>query len=416
MYNEKKQTKKYGVSDVFFLYWFILIVWQNISNITSRSGLDFIVKLGLLLMLILFFHIRSTYINSKNFIAVLLITMCLCITFFQENVYSASVLVSYFFPVFFAYLCYCVGNKFQVSQLEYNRYLNMVIGVVWCMAIYSIIFDYEKFISVFTISNAYGNELSSFLVSNHEYAMYLTFAIAACFIQYISIGNCNTRIKKLFYLFSVFVFGINLILTYSRTAMLSCAIMVIVFICFDKSKLKRWLLGCIILALIIIVSSSALRSYVFEIILKGNTDAGRSELLNIAIDKFMEAPLYNKIFGYGYSFVDAFLNSETSHSSVHNAYVQLLLTNGIAGLIILILAVLNNLIEGVKLIKKDRFFGAIFSGLAFSVICFMLTNTAIIFYSPIDSTMMTIFAIILPKYVRNSIYNNSFRLNQKLGA
>ena len=58
------------------------------------------------------------------------------------------------------------------------------------------------------------------------------------------------------------------------------------------------------------------------------------------------------------------------------------------------------------MIKIDRFYGAIFSGLAFSLVFFMLTNTAVIFYSPIDSSMMTIFAVIIPKYFRNWLYKN----------
>ena len=399
-----KKTKSFSICDVFFVYWFVLVIWQNISSLTSKSGFDSIIKAFLLISLVFYFHLKSNKLHLKHFIIVLFVMIYFLILLFNETNYSFSTLTSYFFPPIFAYLVYCVGNSFQVSENQYHRYLKFLIAVVWYMVIYSFIFEFNKFLNVFSISSAYGNELTSFFVSNHEYAMYLFFSIVSCFI--LLIKNKRNNFKKFFYIFSVFVFGINLILTYSRTALLACFVMIFIFICIDKSKLKKWLISLIIISIFVILCSSSIRSYIYTIVFKENNDAGRLDLINIAINKFNSSSFFIKVFGNGYSSTYSFLKQVTSHGSVHNAYLQVLLTNGIIGLFLLLFLLINNIIQALKMIKTDRFYGAIFSGLAFSLVFFMLTNTAVIFYSPIDSSMMTIFAVIIPKYFRNWLYKN----------
>lgn len=44
---------------------------------------------------------------------------------------------------------------------------------------------------------------------------------------------------------------------------------------------------------------------------------------------------------------------------------------------------------------------------------FMLTNTSILFYSPIDSFCLTAVTVIIPKYVRNSLAAGTFDENSE---
>ena len=62
----------------------------------------------------------------------------------------------------------------------------------------------------------------------------------------------------------------------------------------------------------------------------------------------------------------------------------------------------------IQTIKKDKFIGTIFTGFAFACIVPMLTTTATIFTSQVDSFFLTMFMIVIPKYVRNSIASETF--------
>ena len=44
---------------ILFLYWFILVVWQNIAHSTARSSLDSVIKILLLVMLTVYFVFRQ---------------------------------------------------------------------------------------------------------------------------------------------------------------------------------------------------------------------------------------------------------------------------------------------------------------------------------------------------------------------
>lgn len=408
--NEQKNNSN-KIYIVLFLYWFILVVWQNITSAQNKGMLDVVLKVGLLGFLFICFLLNSKGINQNKFVYILLALTCFCLTAVVEKRFSLGVAVSYLFPLIFAFLCYCVGDDFCITEKHYLRYLNLIIFATLYMVGYSFIFDFGKFKSALSISSAYGNELSSFFSSNHEYAMYLVFAIAGCLICLIK--GSNTKFKKAFYLISIALFLSNLILTYSRTAMLACAVMITIFAVFDKSWIKKLIIFAVIILALVVVCSSTLQNYIFQILLKGNNDAGRSELIDVALSKFKGGSIFNKLFGFGYTETANYLVIETTHESVHNAYLNTLLTNGIAGLSILVCLVINNIVQAIKFIKVDRFYGAIFSGLAFSIAFFMLTNTAVIFNSPIDSSMMTVFAIIVPKFVRNAVFQSFINGAQK---
>ena len=74
----------------------------------------------------------------------------------------------------------------------------------------------------------------------------------------------------------------------------------------------------------------------------------------------------------------------------------------------MIIFLLSQLYADVRLMKTNRFMGAIFTAMLISASAMMFTNTSIIFTSPIDSYFLTIVAIVVPKFVRNSINSGEF--------
>ena len=74
----------------------------------------------------------------------------------------------------------------------------------------------------------------------------------------------------------------------------------------------------------------------------------------------------------------------------------------------MIIFLLSQLYANIMLMKKNRFMGAIFTAMLISASAMMFANTSIIFNSPIDSYFLTIVAIVVPKFARNSINSGEF--------
>lgn len=398
---------------ILFLYWFILVVWQNIAHSTARSSLDSVIKILLLVMLTVYFVFRHHTISQRNFLTLLFLSTAMVFTFINDTgVLGFSTVISYLFPLLFIFLTYCMGNDEIISESDYFKYLDLIVCVVLYMALYSFIFETDKFTNWQLITTAYSNELSSFLVSNLEYGMYLTFAVYACIINLSRKPNL-TVIGRCFYYLCMVIFFINLIFTFSRTSILASVAMMLIYALFTGNNTRKIVIPIVIVFVTIYWFNPTIQEFVQEIVLKNGTSSGRDVLLEVGLNHFKEASLYEKLFGMGYSGSLAYIREATSHGSLHNGYMQLLTTNGIVGLTALIAVLVVNMIANIRFIKTDRFFGTVFLGLSILPVIFMLTNTSIVFYSSIDSSMLTLFTILVPKYVRNYYMTNQSSGDQK---
>ena len=393
-----------SVAFMLFLYWMILVIWQNVNEIgNTLTTVDTLLKAGLLL----YFLIYTNKISQKMFV-VLAFAVMLLITFFSESSVNFRTIIYYAFPILFTVVVYAFGDDFKVNNDHLIAFFNCVIILVSYTAIYALIFCTDQFKSAFEITSAYGNELSSFFYNSHEYGMYLSFAIIGCLIC-LRFKRKEGVGAKLPYLLAILLLAPNLILTYSRTSIFATLIALVVLFIFDNNKrYKRWFLAIVIAATILVLIIPTLRDFVFEIVMKGNEDAGRNELYQLAIDYFNDGTLIQKMFGHGINESRDFFEVSTDHGSVHNAYLQVLVYYGAVGLGVMILFLLSQLYANIMLMRKNRFMGAIFTAMLLSACAMMFTNTAIIFNSPIDSYFLTVVAIVVPKFVRNSIYAEQF--------
>jgi len=123
-----------------------------------------------------------------------------------------------------------------------------------------------------------------------------------------------------------------------------------------------------------------------------------------------------KVFGYGYAETRAHFVTSLDHGSVHNAYLQVLLYYGLVGCVSMVLFVLTQVITSIRFLRVDRFVGTVSLALVLCAAAMMVTNTAILFTSPIDSFFLTMFFIWVPKYVRNCVRQNEFYRNSGDGS
>lgn len=403
-----KTSNQNNVHIIFLIYWCVLVLWQSISGAATRSGLDLIIKVGLIGVLAIYYVFHSKRYVGLNSLYWIVFSVFLLISFITAETFSTSTLIAYAFPCIFVFLAFVLGNHYEISKKQLIMFFNIVICVVVYMAIYAVLFCQDQFRSALSISSAYGNELTSFLISNHEYGLYLIGGITGCLIC-LSFKQDEPINKKLPYVIALIVFVPNLILTFSRTSLLGMmCILVMYLILGKKSKLKRAVAILSVLGITVICTVPVLRGFFFRIVFKENTMAGRDTLTKLAVNFFNEGTVAEKLFGHGITSSRHFFEDSTSHGSVHNAYLQILIYFGLAMFVLMILFLLTQLYANLNICRKNRFCGAICTAMISMSIAVMITNTACIFNSAIDSYFLTVFAIIIPKYVRNSINAGTF--------
>ena len=389
-----------------FLYWAILVVWQNIGEYTARTTIDTMLKTGLLGFLTISYIIyvgKNQKIKPLNLALFTVFMLTQLITLFFEPSLELSTVVAYVFPLLFLFLSCVYGDGYKINKKQYVAFLNCVIAVAAYTAIYAIFFESEHFTDAFSISSAYGNELTSFFISNHEYGMYLLAGIISSIVC-LEFKKDKPLNKKIIYILCILLFVPNLILTYSRTSILAMVGFLVMYVLFrGKSQIKAGLIFMIIAMIFSYAIWEPFREFILKIVLKDNDLAGRDNLYQLAIDFYKESDFLHQIFGSGMQVAKRFFSDETSHGSVHNGYLQVLVYYGAVGLIFMVSFILNRINASIKLVKKDRFVGTLVLGLAISCALLMFTNTTVLFNSPIDSFFLTSFFIVIPKYLENDV-------------
>ncbi len=400
---------KKSVTFMFVVYWAVLVIWQNINLSVSSGTIDLIIKC-LLLAYFVFYYLnvlnKTNTLTTKLFI-VILCSSSLFFTLITEPVLSLRIIVSYLYPVIFLFMIYAIGDKLEITQKNLLTFCNCIIVIVAYCAFYAMVFRFDRFVSAITSGQSYGHELTSIFISSHEYGLYLCAAIISVLLC-LKLSKNLSNIKKLMYVLAMFIFAANLVLTFSRTSIFATIIFFAIFVFFSKGKLRFNIVSIAVITIVIIAIIPELREFIFKIVLKSNDTSGRDVLYYEAIQYYSQSSVYQKMFGYGITVPREYFEQTFDHGSIHNAYLQVLLYFGGIGLTAMILFILTQIWANIKIIKKNRFIGAVCLGLVLCGAAMMFTNTAILFTSPIDSYFLTIFMFIVPKYMRNAINKNAF--------
>ena len=404
--------KRHNFANVLFNYWVVLLVWQNTRGIIGNRGVIDVAIKGLLFVYLLYnYLIFSKMIKSNVFILTMVLGVS-CIIPISQYI-SFDVILYYLFPVFLFFLTLGCGGKVEISKTELVKTCKKVVFVVGYIVAYAIVFCWDQFRSAFSITYAYGNELRSFLDSNCEYGLYLSFAVVSILLILEYDQGLTTSMKNV-YLYLIGLYTINLILTFSRTTIVMYAIMIFFYvIAWKKGRLRNTIACFVMMLLIIIVISPKVNNLIINKIFLEKGDSGRSMLVQLGINIFEESSIYNKLFGSNSTVVMTQIQSNTRLSSFHNAYIQILVTNGIKGVVFLVGVILFSIHDNIKtVIKKPEFrnYPILSIGFVVAAIFYMLTTTGTLFYSSIDSYFLTIMVILLPKYVNNAIRNNNFEM------
>ena len=394
---------------VLYLYWMTLLIWQNIRSVGNRSGTDVAIKLLLVFALSICFLMESRVIGIRPFLVALIFGALTAAPFFVSGTFSVSILIYYLFPVLLFVLTYVVGGQFQVSKQQLMFFLRCIVVSVTYIVVYGLLFCWEQYEQAISAKYGYGYELTSFLTSNYEYGLYLAFGIMSA-ILLLELDSERRKVH-IFYWLCVVAFAITLVLTFSRTSIIAFLVMLSVYLMsYRKSRVSRRILMLCIIGFLLLVALPPLQNYFIKVVFKDNATSDRPELIVAGLRIFSNYSVYEKWFGS--LSANAMVKNLTEHSNLHNGYLQMLLTNGFKGFIFLAGLILEMLHTNRRALKRrsveEKRLIKTFQGFLMAGCVFMFTTTSTLMYSSIDSYFLTMFVILVPKYVRNAIRCDMF--------
>lgn len=395
---------------VFFLYWFVLVVWQNIGGAELRSAADTIIKLVLLLYLCWSFFSRSRVVNQNSLAVILLFAGTQLITLFTRETISFYTLVTYGFMILFVFMTYGIGRHFEITQRELIQLFYCIIAVVMYTVLYTIIAEPEQYRNAFTSTTGYGSEFHAFFASNHEFAMYCFFGTAAA-VLLVDMDRRLGGFGRVLLLAIATVFLLHIVLSFSRVTMICAAGFLLAYVIFNKRSWNRkWVYLLAFAGVAAYLLSKELQTFLYEVAFKSGDVSSREVLLEEALAYYRGGTLFQQLFGFGITDSRAYLLENAVYGSVHNGYMQVLLYYGVTGLVWMVAILASQLLEGIRFLRKDKLVAAISIAFVLVVAADMVASTQLVFTSPIDCFFITAMFIVVPKYMRNAVENGRFYL------
>lgn len=382
------------------IYWVTVLLWQVFRPVANRSFIDVAFKLLFLISIVSYIIIKSLYnkVNlNKLFILFLYIISQIITLSLNHDITNITCLVDPVFSIILSFVFFILISDYKIDTSQMIIYSKIMIGIVLILCFYADVFQFNKIMNALHTTSAYSNAVSSFVKSNHEFGLYLCFGIASCVFCIM-----NKPVRKIIYYILIGLFSFNILLTFSRTSLLSIVISGVLVIFMRKKHLLLFFLSVIVMSLIVVFNPQ-INNFVFNIILRLNHDAGRSRLITGGIKIFLSGSIPEMVFGIGYSSTGEAAKNIIGNHSFHNAYIMILLDGGIIMMLFFLLIVVTSIINSIKCIKLNRNAGIYMLMTIIIALLYMCAQTPIIFCSDLLSFMITSFTFIIPKYYYNSI-------------
>ena len=380
-----------------FYYWSVIILWQWLRPVANRSLADVLVKVGMFLILLIYAQKHENKHRANNWLlwlSLFLGTQVVTIIFDTGGRTLGSIISNVFIFVQIIVFLVLISDDI-IYECEIEKFCQFLIVVVLFMALYNMVFSSANFLQAFSSGGgSYGSECKSILYSNHEFGIYLATGIIVAFWMAL-----RGKIKYWQMLAINAVLGANLISTYSRTAILGCVTAVFVLLFFYKKSVFFVTLAIFAAVVAIIYINPTTRAIIFDKILKGTFENGqimddnRSTMYQGEWEVFKSAGVFKQFFGFGYAGREQFEG--------HNGYLQILLTGGVFMFVFFIGIIVLGMKYAIKTVQINRSLGSLMLGFLVFALLYMVAQTAILFYSTMDSFFITMTAILIPKYVYN---------------
>ncbi len=395
------QENKRTVSFAMFAYWIAVIVWQTVRPVGNRSLVDTAVKIILFATVCYFGWVNQNTENSSNIkVGVIFFIATQAITLVNDTV-NTSTLITLVFMVAQIYVFLILLRNETVTREDLFKLGDWLIITVLIMCLYNVTFGFSRFIKLFTSSGNYGMECKSFLYSNHEFAVYISVAVIFLILRLL-----QKKSSKVWNFILIGFFSVNLLSTYSRTALLGLFAAILIILFFASKKYFIIFASSAGAFLLIASFNSVLYNFIFNKIFKGDYDSSSNTAMDVGRDGmylwewnyYKSGDVIDQIFGRGYV--------KGAAGGGHNAYLYILNIGGIIMFAFFITVIVWSIYNSVKVWKKDKELGSLCMALQVFSLLYMVAQTPILFFSTMDSYFLTMISVLIPLYVNNHLNSN----------
>ncbi len=325
-------------------------------------------------LLILFYFYNKIKINKDVIIYSLLFSLIQIITIIlyliKNNTSNIMDILNVFVKFFSFFTIIGIFSKYKISKIQYSNFLKFLLFLGMIAIIFNFVRYYNEMLNIFYVNSAYEVKFNSFFINRNTYAQLLIFSFTSSFILY-------NQFKTKRYLLYTFIILLNLIFTFSRSALL---VVIIFIISYYILSLKRKIINIIPLfaipiIIIILLSFSQINEFIINIMIRPQSGTtSRVFLWRIGIDILAKNSI---IFGVGnYKGIELMQSYGFSQREFHNFYIETLVTGGILELIVYIIIFIEIIKKVVKLKKADIIFYKWYVSLIVSIVFYLFFESA----------------------------------------
>lgn len=399
--------KKYENLDkiLFYLLFVMLVaVLASIVVLKNNSLLIYFYAVAFLLQIVilLFTIFRKKLIIEKNSFLLLAIFMFIMILPCVSNVFlnidtNNYDYINIFFKVFYFFLFYCIFKNTSISREQLKKFMRyiVIIGVISCL--YNFIFCTDEILKIITASSSYQVNVKSFFTNRNDFGGFLSLAMIATFYLYGDSKQKKDNLKKLILLF---LFIVNIFITFSRGAIFSAGLLMCYMI-YEKYKNKPRMIVFVLIGLVSVVyllsnvkALSFLESFVIR---SDNFDSNRFTLWGYGLKIIKMNPLCG--VGY-YTGIDIALANNFPNTQFHNFFIDTTVGNGIIGTIFIFSIVLSCFFRCIRKCK-NKYYKRIYFISFITLLVKMLIESVSFFSIGYSDNVTSIFYITLPLLLSN---------------
>ena len=301
-----------------------------------------------------------------------------------------------FFTIGFLFFIY-----YGLRSIEYDNgqimkfHLSMVV-IAFAFSVYNLFINFDQLSYLQSFSARYLIKFSSFFVNVNNFGLllYVSLMAGTYLLMNLYSKEQKSKVKVRILTITLFFIFINLILTFSRTTILSTLVFFIVFAILRRRNIQGlYAVAAIAVFLIGIMQIEVVSDFVNQYIFK--TDQGlsnRDRVWAFGFELIKERPL----FGYGFNHGGALLQEYMGFSGYHNIFIQALISGGVFWLVIFVSFIIFSIINGIQVYKINTVNGSLAIASILSFLVYGMFEGEELFKFGLFGMMLTTYVIIMP--------------------
>lgn len=376
--------------------------FHDTSYYTALVGVIFIIQTVVNLLFI--YRTNKIMVTNKSIILVLLLMVVLSVSvvfqiIFSKNNFNNLDIIYFIARIINLFSIFIVFKDIILTKKAFQYFISLLVKLAIFASIINLIINIKYIPRALITTNPYEFNFMSFFLNRNTFAQLLMLAIMG---QYYL-----TEEKKSYQNILILGFlAINLVLTFSRTAIASLIFFLIIYhlIYFKKNPKKvliRFMFAAMFLLMLMVIPQ--IRSFIINILIRSNVGtANRFDLWKVALSLLRIEEL---IFGVGQFTAIKYANEiGITQSQFHSIYIDIILSGGLVLLLLFIILMGYLVRNALVIIKKDFNTGNFLITMLISISIYSIFESVNYFQMGYVATLFTIYSITIP-----SMYYNNFR-------